>query len=503
MEHKRDTNDDETLKDGVPEAVEDFLQNFVHGAGLSRTLAGFQTEWFTRDARSHGRAELERVRGDTELLQREVQAAAEGLARTRRERDFHREQSRRVAEEKRSLAGDLRRLRGHRDSLGPALSRLGVQHRAALRHRVLLRLGRDRDPSQDPSQDPGPEEEEETPEEPPEQRPPRDSEFPVRPAAPSPGQPWRKGSLRLRGSIRAHDLPASCVAAHPGEPLLASGSDDRSWRLWSLRGLRDDAGVCDVTEDDVGQLLLTGEGHSDWLTACSFHPDGSKLATTSGDTTLQLWDLLRRGGGRSVLTLRGHRQPAWGCSFHSCGDFLASCSADRTAKVWDLCSHRCRLTLRCHAASVNGVCFLPASNLLLTCSSDRTVVQWDARMAACTVVMRGHGSPCNAVAGSLVTHVVASCDAGGVVHLWDTRKPESPVSTLDVGPAVNHVAFSGSGAWLAAAGGDGSLRLVEVTPWRVEELAGHAHGGGAQGVAFWGGGTLVSAGRDGRINVWS
>lgn len=35
-------------------------------------------------------------------------------------------------------------------------------------------------------------------------------------------------------------------------------------------------------------MLLTGEGQSDWLHGCSFHPDGAKLATTGGDTMVSL-----------------------------------------------------------------------------------------------------------------------------------------------------------------------------------------------------------------------
>uniref|UniRef100_A0A3Q4G7T0 Sperm-associated antigen 16 protein-like n=1 Tax=Neolamprologus brichardi TaxID=32507 RepID=A0A3Q4G7T0_NEOBR len=289
-------------------------------------------------------------------------------------------------------------------------------------------------------------------------------------------------SFSLACSTRAHQQPISCIDLHPRKLILVSASDDSTWRLW------------------VGEMLLTGEGHSDWLSGCSFHPDGSKLATTSGDTTVRLWDFSR---GCCVLMLSGHAQPTWACSFHSCGHFLASCSADRTAKLWDLNSQRCRLTLRQHTASVNSVCFLPSSNLLLTCSADKTIALWDARLGVCTTTFLGHYHPCNHAAFSSATSMVASCDSSGIVNTWDTRKPTSPMAAGDTGPlSANQVAFNHSGKMLAVASSDGLVKLVEVDSGSVSSLEGHRDS--VQSVTFdHKGETVISAGSDGRVNIWS
>jgi len=57
------------------------------------------------------------------------------------------------------------------------------------------------------------------------------------------------------------------------------------------------------------------------------------LVTSSGDTTVRIWDLSKEG---CVLTFKGHAQAVWDCSWHSCGDFVASASKDSTSKIWDV-----------------------------------------------------------------------------------------------------------------------------------------------------------------------
>jgi len=49
----------------------------------------------------------------------------------------------------------------------------------------------------------------------------------------------------------------SSVALHPAKQVLATASDDRTWKLWGLPN---------------GELILTGHGHSDWVAGCDFHP---------------------------------------------------------------------------------------------------------------------------------------------------------------------------------------------------------------------------------------
>ncbi|KAF7217670.1 sperm-associated antigen 16 protein [Nothobranchius furzeri] len=495
-----------------PEPVDDFLRNFLNRAGLNLTLRSFEAEWYSSaqktqletpserrslpDALSHRLLllkQLETAQAQTHLLKKEVLEGKENLVRMQRERDFHRLQHQKVTEQKKQLVEDLKRLKEHVESYEPVLRQLEEKHQAALKRNPPRRDGVPNSTASKLNQ-----KEKKKEDNPPGKSPIRhakDSTLPICCRLQSPQQVQvqateGKSSFRLSSSIRAHELPINNVQLHPGKPMVASASDDRSWRLWALP----------AGGEKVGQMVLTGEGHSDWLSGCSFHPDGSKLATTSGDATVRLWDVC---GGRCVVILSGHTQITWGCSFHSCGHFLASCSSDGTARLWDLNRHRCKLTLRRHTASVNSVSFLASSNLLLTCSADKTLAVWDARLGVCTSTFKGHQSPCNHASFSAETHAVASCDTGGVVHLWDLRKPASPTAAVEAGPSsANQVAFSQSGRLLAVAGGDSLVRLVDVASCSVSRLMGHKRD--VQSVTFdHNGDSLVSAGSDGLILTWS
>lgn len=69
------------------------------------------------------------------------------------------------------------------------------------------------------------------------------------------------------------------------------------------------------------------------LSSCFLENSGNKLATSSGDSTVKLWDLAKN---ECILTFEGHSHAVWSCTWHSGGDFVASASLDMTSKVWDV-----------------------------------------------------------------------------------------------------------------------------------------------------------------------
>jgi WD40 repeat protein len=124
--------------------------------------------------------------------------------------------------------------------------------------------------------------------------------------------------LNSLGQIQAHDGPISALKFHPRKPILATVSDDCTWKLWSF---------------PQGELILSGTGHQGWISDCDFHPKGHQLATSSGDGTVKIWDFAK---GVAVSTIADHNQPVWSVGFDELGQRLATGSMDTTIKLFDL-----------------------------------------------------------------------------------------------------------------------------------------------------------------------
>jgi WD40 repeat protein len=72
--------------------------------------------------------------------------------------------------------------------------------------------------------------------------------------------------LKNISSIKAHTMAISgynvpiniCrIKFHPKKSVLATVSDDKAWKMWAFPS---------------GELIMSGEGHKDWIADCDFHP---------------------------------------------------------------------------------------------------------------------------------------------------------------------------------------------------------------------------------------
>ncbi|XP_021253517.1 sperm-associated antigen 16 protein isoform X5 [Numida meleagris] len=476
----------------TPEAMDDFFCNFLVSLGMSRTLDCFQTEWYELvergafTAKDIGfvptvytcnqelKADNMRLRKDLDNYKCAANKAKEAFLKMQKERDFHRMHHKQVVQEKNRLICDMKRLKAHYASYEPVLKQMTEKYQSVLRQKMLTSLERDRavgqvtglqatlhnlesgcavqipvkkagrewerkkgleDPAQKALQearqqkmlDVGPVNDSEK------KRYPKDSEFPVdtqvNPSlagAKKYSRSLKYGEYKLSNTLKLHDSAVSCLASHPQKDMVVTGSDDRLWKMWALPD---------------GDIIMVGEGHSDWVSGCCFHPSGTHLITSSGDTTVRIWDLSKGG---CVLTLEGHGQAVWDCSWHSCGDFVASASKDSTSKIWDVNSERCRYTMRGHKDSVSSIEFLPFSNTVLTSSADKTLSLWDARTGLRVYTFYGHLHSCNHATFSLEGNMIASCDTDGALKLWDVRQA-APIMSVDTGPrSANQLAFDHS-----------------------------------------------------------
>ena len=120
-------------------------------------------------------------------------------------------------------------------------------------------------------------------------------------------------------AVRDCDLsPGFSIASKAGLGLAVSCSTDKTVRLWDAR---------------TGALRKEIRGHTDVVYACSFAPDGKRVASASADRTVRLWDALE---GYLVFNYVGHASAVVSVAFAPSGRYLVSSSdfGERAIKLW-------------------------------------------------------------------------------------------------------------------------------------------------------------------------
>ncbi len=176
---------------------------------------------------------------------------------------------------------------------------------------------------------------------------------------------WHLGTGRLLSTFSGHTSAVHSIAISPDRrvgigtpPLLASGSADKTIKIWNLG-----------TEEQLHTLV----GHLNSVDSVTISPGGQILVSGSADKTIKIWHL---GNGKLLNTLSGHADAVKSVALSLDGQTLVSGSKDKTIKIWHLGSGELLHTLSEHTDAVNAVAISPDGSTIASGSQDKTIKIW-------------------------------------------------------------------------------------------------------------------------------
>ncbi len=294
------------------------------------------------------------------------------------------------------------------------------------------------------------------------------------------------------------------LAIHPNSKLLATCSEENAFvKLWDI---------------STGECLASFPGHTQWSGCIAFNPEGTYLASSCSDGTVELWDVQdekkpqfyrllighnhhvsvlafsKQGllatlpygenikvwdvySGKLLKTIQGYSRLIGGNAFSPDGKLLVEGDANGVVRIYDVDENRYLTTFKGHAGPIWCVEFSPDGNSFATCADDRVVKLWDARDFQCLKTYTGHTGYLWALAFSPDGSLLASAGHRRTIKIWETSldKSTAPYKELESPDGENwSLAFDPTGRILASGHENGKVHLSSVETGQL--LASFDHG---------------------------
>lgn len=231
------------------------------------------------------------------------------------------------------------------------------------------------------------------------------------------------GAAALSRKASRYDVRGKTASNGAGS-FAVTASLDRTLKRWNLPGNADLESCAKSSAEDQLHLnaFASARAHEKDINVVSIAPNDSLLATGSQDKSVKLW---RPADLNLMATLKGHRRGVWDCQFSPFDRVLATASGDRSIRLWSLSDYSCVRTFQGHVASVLRVRFLNGGLQLVSSGADGLVKLWTIRANECETTMDGHFDKVWALDVASTGTTVISGGADSQILVWKDTTEEA------------------------------------------------------------------------------
>lgn len=289
-------------------------------------------------------------------------------------------------------------------------------------------------------------------------------------------------TFREISSARASTNKVVCCHFSSDGKLLATGGHDKKVVLWHAETLKQKAVL---------------EEHSLLITDVRFGPSIPRIATSSFDKTVRVWDVDNQDD--TVHTFTGHSASVMSVDFHpNKDDLICSCDGNGEIRLWSISNGR---AVRNFKGGSSQLRFQPRLGGFLAAASENVVSILDVETQACVRIFEGHTGHVDSLCWSPTGDYVVSTSED-TVKVWSVNSGnENCVQELNsTGSKFHSCAFHPKYPSLLIIGCYQSLELWDMVENRSMTVA--AHDGLISALASSSSGLVASASHDKHVKLW-
>jgi len=240
-----------------------------------------------------------------------------------------------------------------------------------------------------------------------------------------------------------HSEFVNAVAWSPNGRYIASASWDHTVQVWDVNT----------------RALLFSYEHNDIVDALAWSPDGHYIASGSWDNTVQVWDVNTRTHYR---TYTGHKDIVSALAWSPDSRYIASGSWDHTVQVWDVNTRVLSFTYS-YNETVYTVAWSPDGHYIAAGGSDRWIDVLNAKKGNLVLTYYGHDSVVNTLAWSPDSRYIASGDRDHIVQVWNAKTGRLLFTYKGHTNEVDALAWSPDGHLIASGSWDNTVQVWQAT----------------------------------------